>query len=115
MLDNVAMSGVWVIVFFLGKVCNTCIYVLIFHFAIDMQLMHLYVQGKQQNQQYPLNLVLFAKTVHRLELVPQQSVVLVLINTNSHASSPQSFFYFGRQVVINAGGLFYLPTCMGKV
>lgn len=67
------------------------------------------VQGKQQDQQYPLNLVLFAKLVHPPELVPQQSVVLVLINTNSRVSSPQCFFYFGGHVVINGGGLFYLP------
>lgn len=66
MLGNVPSSGVWVAVFFLGKVCNTYICV-------------------QQDQQYPLNLVLFAKLVQPPELVPQQSVVLVLINTNSRA------------------------------
>lgn len=112
-VDQSKVSMLMCAVFFLGKVCNTCICVLIFYFP-GMQLIHWYIQGKQQDQQYPLNLVLFVKLVHPSELVPQQSVVLVLINTNSRANSSPCFFYFGKPVVINGGGLFYLPTCMGK-
>lgn len=79
-----------------------------------MQLTHWYIQGKQPDQQYPSNLILAAKLVRLLELVFQQSVVLVLININSRVSCHQYFFYFGMHVAINEGDLFYPPTCMGK-
>ncbi len=46
------------------------------------------------------------------------SPTISAISLNKHQFScefpPMFFFHFGKHVVINEGGSFYLPTCMGK-